>query len=212
MTIKFYNKNFYSTIYNLRHNSSFINSQQNGVKLKITNLNTIKDNFSSVEIRNINRELNFFGVNLLYINGLSLNIELKDGLINISQESLQSLNTQQENDVLNFIKVFNKGIKSNNPNYLLNNTKFYLLNYRNKNLILTLDQIDDLRVNKKCFDLDGNLIVKVKDTLKSNGELSREDENSILIYKGTDIIFAEKKQKIRFSVIPFRITHQFYKN
>lgn len=161
-------------------------------KLKILNLNemALKAKFSKIEITNVKRDFKVFGVNLLTIDGKPLNITRSnsDGVILNISPSIKTMDI--------FISVFNKGILSKHHDYLLNNNEFYLIKYRGDDFIVILDKINNLVINKRCFNKYGEFLTKVQDTLLSNGELNRDGEGYKAIYKETVITHLERKIKI----------------
>ena len=165
-------------------------------KLKMINANVENHckaaQFNNVETTNVRRDVRLFGVDLFTVDGELLN----KLFFNLDSKRLQisSDNKYKGKYMVNFIKKFNRGIICNDLNYSLSeNSEFYLSPYRNKFIIVLDKNNNNLSVNKRCFNMDGELLTKVKDTLTSNGELNREGEKYKAIYKDTVIIHLERK-------------------
>jgi len=146
--------------------------------------------FNDVETTNVRRDVRFFGVDLFTVNGKLLN------KLHYNSDSKMLNLSSKDKDMAYFIKTFNKGIISKDLNYIISdNSEFYLAFYR-YNFIIILDRINNHSTNKRCFNMDGDLLTKVKDTLYSNGELNREGEEYKATFKDTVITHLERKSSI----------------
>jgi len=153
--------------------------------------------FTPVERFNVRRDVRYFGVDLFTVNG-----ELFKKLdYNLDSKMLHhtSKDKTRVNYMADFIEKFNKGITCKDPNYLLSeNSEFYLNSYRT-NFIIILDKINDLTTNKRCFNMEGDLLTKVQDTLNTKGELNREGLEYTAVYKETIINKLERNSSISSS-------------
>lgn len=163
-------------------------------KLKMINTNVenhCKDaHFTNIETTNVRRDVRYFGVDLFTVDGKLFN------QIHYNSDSKTLHFTPKGKSkgkyMDDFIKIFNKGIKCNDSNYLLSeNSEFYLTPFR-YGFIIILDKINDLSTVKRCFNLEGILLTKVKDTLSSNGELNREGLEYTAVYKDTVLTKLER--------------------
>src|SRR5436853_7463564 len=110
----------------------------------------------------------------------------------LDNKMLNLLSKGIDKDMSNFIKKFNRGIIAENPDYILNdNSVFFIAIYRGRKFIIILDKISNIKINKRCFNIKGDLLTKVQDTLSSNGDLNREGEEYKAIYKDSVIIHLE---------------------
>jgi hypothetical protein len=167
---------------------------------KLREINTNVENlckatqFTKVETTNVRRDVRFFGVDLFIVNGKPFN----QLLYNSDSKKLHYNSDSKKLHLSSkymayFIEMFNKGITCNDPNYLLSgNSEFYLAFYRYY-FIIILDKINNHSTNKRCFNMDGDLLTEVKDTLSTDGELKREGLEYKAIFKDTVITHLERK-------------------
>lgn len=172
-----------------------------GSQDKLINLDVVnrKVRFSSEELTNVKRDFRFFSSELSNVYGEVFNMKVS-GLDN---KMLNILSAGTDKEMLNFIKKFNRGIISENPNYILNDQSvFFIALYRERKFIVILDKINNLKTNKRCFNIKGDILTKVQDTLSSNGELIRDGEKYKAIYKDSVIIHLERKVLSEVTNIP----------
>lgn len=171
-------------------------------KLKMININIENHckaaQFTNVETTNVKRDVRYFGVDLFTVDGkllnqLHYNSDIK--MLHFTPKGKSKGKYMED-----FIKIFNIGITCNDSNYLLSeNSEFYLTPFR-YGFIIILDKINNLSTVKRCFNMDGKLLTKVKDTLNPNGELNREGLEYTAVYKDTDITKIERNNSKSSSI------------
>lgn len=114
-----------------------------------------------------------------------------------SDDKLVISGLEDKPDMIKFPALFLEKVKSGDKIYHLeNSSKFYLIEYLNKNFIIVLDRINDNKVNKRCFNRFGTLVSEVKDTKLENGNLQRERGNyTTIINSLNEIIYTERSIK-----------------
>lgn len=168
---------------------------------KTTNLSEVltKAGLSKNEITVVKRDFKLFGIDLLTFTSECRPLKLirskhNSEMLKFSHNALYKII-----NLLTFLDIFNEGIKENKVDYFFTDySEFYLSEYLGRNFIIILDKIDNLTVNKRCFNMNGDLLTKVQDSLTSNGILNREGVNYTIKYRDNDIIHfvAYTKSKI----------------
>lgn len=154
--------------------------------LKLYNLNEARGILSDSSFKTARVGFNYFGPNLFEINGILLDIKLSDDKLDIIGLS---------NDFDSFNEKFLLKYKSGYKYYHFDdNSKFYLINYQNRQFIIIIDKIDNNNANKRCFNKFGDLITQILDTRLSDNNLKRESGNfTIILNSNNEILFSERQ-------------------
>lgn len=154
--------------------------------MKISNLSEIQKRLSTSSFKTINTGFKFFGNSLFDIQGIPLDIKLSDDTLDI---------IGLPNDFDRFYEKFLLNLKSGHKHYHIDeNSKFYLIEYYNREFIIIIDKIDNNNANKRCFNKYGDLIIQALDTLLTDSILRRESGNfTIKFNSNNEIIFSERK-------------------
>lgn len=121
--------------------------------LKISNLKEAKEGLSNLSFKAAKTGFNYFG-NSLEVQDIPLNVKLSDNKLNLDIKELE-----YSKDMDKFIEKFFSKFNSGNTDYYFDeNSKFYLINFQNKNFIIIINKIDDNKVNKRCFNRFAYLI------------------------------------------------------
>ena len=144
-------------------------------KYTITNYDNVKEHLGINLGKDIKEKFHYFGgiENLKgdfinRFNNNNLNRELKFSFENDSwhftnlDEGIKGL--FESFDYSNFRDVF----KDN----LLNDTRFYLVNYKNSFYIISVSEKDSL-ISKRCFNLRGDLLRSIEDEVLDNSLIKR---------------------------------------
>jgi hypothetical protein len=154
--------------------------------MKISNLSEIQKRLSTSSFKTVNTGFKFFGNSLFDIQGIPLDIKLSDDTLDI---------IGLPNDFDRFYDKFLLNLKSGHKHYHIDeNSKFYLIEYHNREFIIIIDKIDNNNANKRCFNKYGDLITQASDTWLSDNNLKRESGNFTIIFNSNnEIIFSERK-------------------
>jgi|ERR1700723_46799 hypothetical protein len=124
--------------------------------MKISNLSEIQKRLSTSSFKTVNTGFKFFGNSLFDIQGIPLDIKLSDDTLDI---------IGLPNDFDRFYDKFLLNLKSGHKHYHIDeNSKFYLIEYHNREFIIIIDKIDNNNANKRCFNKYGDLITQASDT------------------------------------------------
>lgn len=180
----------YESIFNFSCDSVLLEFRQVNIdrKLKISELNLVKQKHPNANLTNINKDLTVFGNIFGAVNGSPLNAKMVDGKLNIS-------NTYDIEDLDKFLEEYNNNMTINKTgDYLVNDSsRFYLVSRSNRSFIITVNISDDGNiVYKRCFNIYGDLVSKIKESLNNDGTFSRDNRNSTTIYKGDTIISSSR--------------------
>lgn len=157
-------------------------------ELKISNLNVLNDYYSKNEIRDLKKESHLFGLEDRDKNIIPLKVSIKNNTIYIFDKEYLGIK-----EIYRFEDRFNKNIKENPSRFnVVEESIFYIRNIRNKNYIFVNQKLNDKKTLKKCFNLWGDLIYTVKDSILRDEILCRESGNKKIYFKRDKIILTEK--------------------
>lgn len=152
-------------------------------KIKISNSDKVKSEHKNLDVANINKDLDFYGEKFKDVIGSPLNATIVDNKLQIS-------NTFAIDNLDRFLDEYNKKMTIEKIyDYLVkDSTKFYLVNRNKRSFIISVNISEDGKmIDKKCFNIHGDIISKVKDILNTDGSFTRKSRNSSVVYTNNSI-------------------------
>jgi hypothetical protein len=168
-------------------------------KLIISNITKVKQEYPNLDIKTLTKDLDFFGNCFSEIKGSPISYEVTD--ISEGGRKLEIFSLLDIEHLNNFLTEFNSKISlDETSDYFINNksdkpTNLYLVHRLNKPYIITVNILDNIII-KRCFNIYGDLISKVKDSDNHNGTFTRVHRNSTTMYKDNSIIHNTRDIKL----------------